>query len=82
MKSRFLHDGFSTNMALKIEFLKLGFCSISFQFWHSVSFVKDYSVSVSYYTIFQYFRVKSNLYLLRRFSLRRSYTDAVYKNNF
>ena len=39
------------------EFLNLGFCSIFVKFWHSVSFVKDYSVLVGRHTIFQYFVV-------------------------
>ena len=43
------------------QFLNLGFCSIFFEFWHSVSFVKDYSVLVSHHTIFQYFLIKSYL---------------------
>ena len=54
-KIPFLHDGFSTNLVHKTEFLNLGFCSIFFKFWHSVSFVKDHSVLVGRHTIFQYF---------------------------
>ena len=48
----------------KTEFLNLGFCSIFFKFWHSVSFVKDYR-----HTIYQYFLVKSDLCSLRPFRL-------------
>ena len=31
-KKTFLHDGFSTNLVHKTEFLNLGFCSIFFKF--------------------------------------------------
>ena len=55
-KNPFLHDEFSTNLVHKSEFLNLGFCSIFFKFWHSVSFVKDYSVLVGRHTILQYSR--------------------------
>ena len=49
------------------QFLNLGLCSIFFKFWHSVSFVKDYSVLVGRHTILQYFLVKSDLCSLRPF---------------
>ena len=52
-KVTIFHDGFSTNLVHKTEFLNLGFCSIFFKFWHSVSFVKGYSVLVGRHTIFQ-----------------------------
>ena len=51
-KNTFLHDGCSTNLVHKTEFLNLGFCSIFFQFWNSVRFVTDYSVLVGRHTIF------------------------------
>ena len=56
-KTPFPH-GFSTNLLHKTEFLNIGFCSIFFKFWHSVSFVKDYSVFVGRHTILKYFLVK------------------------
>ena len=57
-KKTFFHVGFSINLVHKTEFLNLGFCSIFFKFWHSVSFVKDYSVFVGRHTILKYFLVK------------------------
>ena len=81
LKKPFPHDGFSTNLVQKTEFLNLGFCSIFFKFWHSVSFVKDYSVLVGRHTIFQYFLVKSDLCSLRPFRLHSSEKDAEYQNN-
>ena len=80
-KNPFLHDGFSTNLVHKTEFLNLGFCSIFFKFWHSVSLVKNYSVLVGRRTIFQYFVVKSELCSLRPFKLHSSEKDAEYQNN-
>ena len=77
-KNPFLHDGFSTNLDHKTEFINLSFCSIFFKFWHSV---KDYSVLVGRHTIFQYFLVKSDLCSLRPFSLRRSEKEAEYQNS-
>ena len=81
LKPLFLHDGFSTNLVHKTEFLNLGFCSIFFKFWHSVSFVKDYSGLVGRHTIFQYFLVKSDLCSLHPFRLHSFEKDAEYQNN-
>ena len=65
------------------EFLNLGFCSIFFNFWYSVSLVKDYSVLVGRHTSFQYFLVKIDLCSLRSFRLQySSEKDAEYKNNY
>ena len=64
----FLHDGFSTNLVDKTEFLNFGFCSIFFPHFDSVSFVKD-------------FLVKSDLCPLRPFRLHSSEKDAEYQNN-
>ena len=62
------------------KFLNHWFCSIFFTFsrfatvfCHSV--FKDYSVLVGHHTIFKCFLVKSDLYSLRRFNLRRSVKD-------
>ena len=70
LKPPFFHDGFSTNLVHKTEFLNLGFCAIFINFWHSVG---DH-------TIFQYFFVNSHLCSLRLFRLHSSEKDAAYKN--
>ena len=80
LKPPFFHDGFSTNLVHKTEFLNLGFCAIFFTFWHNVGFVKDYSVFVGYHTIFQYFFVYSHLCSLRLFRIHSSEKDAEYQN--